>query len=84
MGCPGGCIVGGGQPRGVRSEKWAARKAGIYSIDEGKKLRKSHENPNIIKLYKEFLGEPCGHKSHELLHTHYTARGKYNELIGKK
>ena len=84
MGCPGGCIVGGGQPRGVRAEKWPARKAGIYSIDEGKKLRKSHENPDIIKLYKEFLGEPCGHKSHELLHTHYTARGNYNELLGKK
>ena len=81
MGCPGGCIVGGGQPRGIRSEKWAARKAGIYSIDEGKKLRKSHENPALKKVYDEFLGEPCGHKAHELLHTHYTARGKYNELM---
>ncbi|MBP1587219.1 MAG: iron hydrogenase small subunit [Clostridia bacterium] len=81
MGCPGGCIVGGGQPRGIKAEKWAARKAGIYSIDEGKPLRKSHENEAVMQLYKEFLGEPCGHKSHELLHTHYTARGRYNELL---
>ncbi|MBQ1848582.1 MAG: iron hydrogenase small subunit [Clostridia bacterium] len=81
MGCPGGCIVGGGQPRGVKAEKWAARKAGIYAIDEGKQLRKSHENPAIKAVYEEYLGQPCGHKSHEILHTHYTARGKYNELI---
>ena len=84
MGCPGGCIVGGGQPRGVKSEKWAARKAGIYSIDEGKTLRKSHENQALKLVYDEYLGEPCGHRSHEILHTHYTARGKYNELLRRK
>jgi len=81
MGCPGGCIVGGGQPRGDRWSNWSKRKAGIYAIDEGKKLRKSHESPAVQQVYKEYLGEPCGHKSHELLHTHYTPRGKYNELV---
>ena len=80
MGCPGGCITGGGQPRskdlGVRYK----RLKGMYSEDEGKQLRKSHENPSIQKLYAEFLGEPNGHKSHELLHTHYIKRGRNSEL----
>ncbi len=81
MGCPGGCVCGGGQPRtGVRT-KWADRAAGIYKEDDHKKLRKSHENPNIIKLYNEFLLEPLGHKSHDLLHTTYTPRGRYNEQV---
>ncbi len=81
MGCPGGCIVGGGQPRtGVR-EKWSMRKEGIFSEDSKKKLRKSHQNPAIQKLYNEFLLEPLGHKSHDLLHTRYTPRGRYNELV---
>ena len=84
MGCPGGCVVGGGQPRGVkRSEKWAARKAGLYAIDEGKAMRKSHENPALMAVYKEFLGEPGSHKAHELLHTTYTKRGRYNEYLDK-
>ena len=47
----------------------------LYGEDSGKQLRKSHENPSLKKLYDEFLGEPCGHKSHELLHTHYVKRG---------
>ncbi len=81
MGCPGGCVCGGGQPRtGVRT-KWADRAAGIYKEDNQKKLRKSHENPSIIKLYNEFLLEPLGHKSHDLLHTTYTPRGRYNEQV---
>lgn len=84
MGCPGGCIVGGGQPRtGIRN-KWAERAKGIYHEDEAKKLRKSHENPGVQKLYSEFLLEPLGHKSHDLLHTSYTTRGKYNELVSKE
>ncbi|HBD96509.1 MAG: NADH:ubiquinone oxidoreductase [Spirochaetes bacterium GWF1_31_7] len=72
MACPGGCINGGGQPfiHGDSSiiEK---RMNAIYKEDSGKKLRKSHDNPSIQKLYKEYLGEPLGHKSHELLHTEY-------------
>ncbi|HOJ62965.1 MAG TPA: NADH-dependent [FeFe] hydrogenase, group A6 [Spirochaetota bacterium] len=72
MACPGGCINGGGQPyiHGDTSllEK---RLKMIYTEDEKKKIRKSHENPYIQKLYKEFLGEPGSHKAHEILHTHY-------------
>ncbi|MGC8764939.1 MAG: [FeFe] hydrogenase, group A, partial [Brevinematia bacterium] len=78
MGCPGGCISGGGQPRPTNNEIRQKRLEAIYKEDEGKPKRKSHENPFIIQLYKEFLGEPLGHKSHELLHTHYIKRGKYN------
>ena len=75
MACPGGCIGGGGQPlhHGDASILKARTKA-IYEEDELKVLRKSHENPYIKKLYEEFLGEPCGEKSHELLHTHYFDR----------
>jgi iron-only hydrogenase group A len=72
MACPGGCIGGAGQPyHHGNIEILKARAAAVYREDEGKKLRKSHENPDIQKLYKEFLGEPCGEKSHHLLHTHY-------------
>ena len=55
----------------------------LYDEDEAKTLRKSHENPDLLKLYQDFLGEPCGHRSHELLHTTYTPRGLYNELVKK-
>lgn len=77
MACPGGCIGGGGQPlhHGDASILKARTKA-IYQEDEEKTLRKSHENPYIIKLYEEFLGEPCGEKSHDLLHTHYFDKRK--------
>lgn len=77
MCCPGGCIGGGGQPIPTTREIRAQRAAGIYSADKSMALRKSHENPAVQALYKEFLGEPLGHQSHELLHTHYTARKKY-------
>ena len=77
MGCPGGCISGGGQPRPVNDSVRQKRLEAIYREDEGKLIRKSHENPAIIRLYKEFLISPLGHKSHELLHTHYTGRGLY-------
>ncbi|MFA6133316.1 MAG: NADH-dependent [FeFe] hydrogenase, group A6 [Phycisphaerae bacterium] len=76
MTCPGGCIGGGGQPRMTTNEVRKARIAAIYSEDEGKKLRKSHENPAVQQLYKEFLGVPLGEKSHHLLHTHYQPREK--------
>jgi NADH-quinone oxidoreductase subunit G len=77
MACPGGCIGGGGQPylKG-NGDILAKRAEAIYSEDRGKTLRKSHENPDIIKLYEEYLGEPYGEKAHELLHTHYSAKRK--------
>lgn len=81
MGCPGGCVVGGGQPRSGVRNAWTERAEGIYHEDEHKKLRKSHENPSVQKLYSEFLLEPLGHKSHDLLHTTYTPRGAYNERM---
>jgi NADP-reducing hydrogenase subunit HndD len=74
MTCPGGCIGGGGQPRKTTNAVREARIAAIYKEDEGKALRKSHENPDIQKLYEEFLGAPLGEKSHHLLHTHYKER----------
>ncbi len=79
MACPGGCINGGGQPivdscTHATVDVKALRASALYSEDERATLRKSHENPAIKALYEEFLGEPCGHKSHELLHTHYVDR----------
>ncbi|MBR5778521.1 MAG: [Bacteroidales bacterium] len=77
MACPGGCIGGAGQPyhhgdSGIIRKRMDA----IYREDEGKPIRKSHENPSVIAIYEEYFGEPCGHKSHELLHTHYFDRSK--------
>jgi len=80
MGCPNGCIMGGGQPRSLDPEAKEKRLNGLYSEDEAKTLRKSHENPYIKSLYEDYLGEPNGHKSHDLLHTHYVPRGMFNEL----
>ncbi|MCE5302869.1 MAG: [FeFe] hydrogenase, group A [Planctomycetaceae bacterium] len=74
MTCPGGCIGGGGQPRYTNNQVREARIAAIYREDEGKRLRKSHENPDVAKLYAEFLGQPLGERSHHLLHTIYTPR----------
>lgn len=81
MGCPGGCINGGGQPRPVCDDYRKKRSAALYQEDEGKPLRKSHENPDLQQLYTEYLGEANGHVSHKLLHTHYVPRGLYNEKI---
>lgn len=76
MACPGGCIGGGGQPLHHGDETvLAARAAALYREDEGKPLRKSHQNPDIIALYHEFLGEPLSARSHHLLHTHYHPSG---------
>ncbi len=77
MACPGGCIGGGGQPIPTNDEIRKKRIAAIYSEDEGMKLRKSHENPEVIRAYAEFLKEPLGEKSHHLLHTHYIKRNRY-------
>ena len=74
MACPGGCIGGGGQPRMTTDEVRKARIEAIYREDEGKKLRKSHENPEIKQLYEEFLSNPLSERSHQLLHTHYEER----------
>lgn len=72
MACPGGCIGGAGQPyHHGREEVLEARAAALYREDAGKPLRKSHENPDIIRLYDEFLGKPLGQKAHHLLHTTY-------------
>ena len=82
MACPGGCIMGGGQP--IRSSKERAtidirklRADCLYSIDEKSTIRKSHENPVVLKIYEDYLGEVGGHKAHELLHTSYVEREKY-------
>jgi NADP-reducing hydrogenase subunit HndD len=81
MGCPSGCISGGGQPRPTNRAVREARMRAIYAEDAGKERRQSHENPYITQLYQEFLGEPLGHRSHELLHTHYVPRGRYNQCL---
>ncbi len=77
MACPGGCIGGGGQPfHHGDSEIIKQRAAALYREDAGKPIRKSHENPFILELYKEFLGKPLSEKSHHLLHTHYFDKSK--------
>lgn len=82
MACPGGCIMGGGQP--IRSSKQRSeydirklRADCLYDIDEKSTVRKSHESPVMKKLYKEYLEKPGSHKAHELLHTTYHKREKY-------
>lgn len=77
MACPGGCLGGGGQPIPTNKDIRSKRKQAIYEEDMGMSIRKSHENPEIIAIYKEFLEKPLGHKSHELLHTTYTPRKRY-------
>ncbi|OGV39596.1 MAG: ferredoxin [Lentisphaerae bacterium GWF2_45_14] len=74
MTCPGGCIAGGGQPLSTDQESIKARLHALYNIDHSETLRTSHKNKDVQKLYDEFLKEPLGHKSHELLHTHYIKR----------
>ena len=80
MACPGGCINGGGQPiimdKDKTDEVKTLRAQGLYKIDADRKHRKSHENPEIKKLYEEYLEEPNSHKAHHLLHTHYTKRSR--------
>ena len=84
MGCPGGCIMGGGQPRSDDPDVRMKRLGGVYSEDESKTLRKSHENPYITSIYKEYLEYPNSHISHDLLHTHYVRRGVFNELTEER
>jgi len=77
MACPGGCLGGGGQPIPTNEKIRKKRTEAIYAEDMSMAVRKSHENPEIVGIYSDFLGEPLGHKSHELLHTHYTERVRY-------
>jgi iron-only hydrogenase group A len=77
MTCPGGCLGGGGQPIPTTWDIRKKRAESIYAEDSMKGLRKSHENPEVKALYSEFLKEPLGHLSHELLHTEYTKRGYF-------
>ncbi|MDR3609479.1 MAG: NADH-dependent [FeFe] hydrogenase, group A6 [Ignavibacteriaceae bacterium] len=78
MACPGGCLGGGGQPIPTSEEIRTKRAQAIYAEDESLELRKSHENPHVKLLYEKFLTEgPCSKLSHQLLHTHYTKRGKF-------
>lgn len=84
MGCPGGCVTGGGQPivsaqTRLDVDPRVVRAQALYNADAGMKYRKSHENPSIKKLYDEFLEKPGSHKAHQLLHTHYTARPMYSK-----
>ena len=83
MACPGGCIMGGGQP--IKNSKTRAtvdvrrkRAEAMYSIDERSTIRKSQDNPILKAIYKEYIGQPGEHRAHELLHTHYTKKEKYN------
>ena len=83
MACPGGCIMGGGQP--IKSSKIRSevdvrklRAESLYTIDEKSTIRKSHENPVLKKIYKDYLEKPGSYRAHKLLHTHYQARPKYN------
>ena len=82
MGCPGGCVTGGGQPI-INATKLSyidpktLRAEGLYREDAGKKLRKSHENPGVRRVYEEYFEQPGSHRAHELLHTHYTKRNKF-------
>jgi iron-only hydrogenase group A len=77
MACPGGCVGGGGQPFPVNNDIRTLRAQALYQEDCALQYRKSHENPAIKKIYKEFLKEPLGKKSHKLLHTHYTPRSRF-------
>jgi len=77
MACPGGCLGGGGQPIPTSPEIRQKRAEAIYAEDEVMQLRKSHQNPEIIKIYKDFLDHPLSEKSHHLLHTHYKTRERF-------
>ncbi|SJZ70855.1 NADH-dependent [FeFe] hydrogenase, group A6 [Selenihalanaerobacter shriftii] len=77
MTCPGGCVGGGGQPIPTNQEILSQRGAGLYDIDQSKKIRKSHENPIIEEIYQSYLGQIGGEKAHSLLHTTYQERDQY-------
>lgn len=85
MACPGGCVMGGGQPIHTSKERASIdirkkRADALYTADEKSVIRQSHENPVLKKIYKDYLGEPGGHKAHELLHTTYSKQEKYKNV----
>ena len=80
MACPGGCIGGGGQPIKSTNDVKIMRMDAIYSIDKSMKIRKSHQNPEVIRLYKEYLAHPLSEKAHRLLHTRYNRIKKEYEF----
>ena len=83
MACPGGCINGGGQPASFNDSKIKEKRAaGLYKEDAELEFRRSNDNPDVQKLYKEFLQEPGSHKAHELLHTAYSDKfkGSYKDV----
>lgn len=84
MACPGGCIGGGGQPIGTTNQIKQLRMDALYDIDKTQKIRKSHENPDVIALYKEYLGEPLSPLAHKLLHTHYHKTAKTYDFTNLK
>ncbi len=77
MACPGGCIGGGGQSWGVTDDIRRRRSEGLHGDDRARAIRRSHQNPSVLKLYEEFIGEPMGPRAHELLHTTFTPRPDY-------
>ncbi|WP_321286437.1 iron hydrogenase small subunit [uncultured Sunxiuqinia sp.] len=77
MACPGACLGGGGQPIPTSPEIRQKRTEAIYAEDKNMPLRKSHENPEVLKIYQDYLGEPLGAKSHLLLHSKYTPRDRF-------
>jgi iron only hydrogenase large subunit-like protein len=80
MACPGGCVGGGGQPLGFDMPLRALRGQGLYKEDKSLPIRRSHQNPGIERIYREYLGEPLGERSHHLLHTRYVSRSGALEL----
>ncbi len=80
MACPGGCIGGGGQPIGTTNEIRRKRIQALYELDRSLPLRKSHENPEIQVIYRDFFTRPLSNKAHELLHTHYHEQDSISKL----
>lgn len=72
MACPGGCVGGGGQPIHDGEELSEVRGENLYFLDQNAKLRFSHENPDVLRLYQDYLDKPLSHKAHMLLHTDHT------------
>ena len=77
MACPGGCVGGGGQFWGIHDGLRRLRAKGLSDDDRGSKQRRSHDNPDVKKLYDDYIGKPLGEKAHKLFHTHYVARSQY-------
>ena len=74
MACPGGCVCGGGSTKAKTKKAVQQRVAAVYKIDEKSQFRRSHENPELIEMYKRFMGETKGHNAHHYLHTHFKNR----------